>query len=183
VLRPAAILAIALLAAACGRAPNLAPGTRACLGFPADVCARQVAALEREAVPHGGVVAYRIVCAKAPCTAEQGEGTESVVFADGTGRESGFAYAVAMGTPPEAPFGPLPVTPACVGVPAGWCAEQARAGAEMIADWSTIAVITVRCTSTCTASKGDGETRVLLRDGTLDTQGWSYNGEVPPEVP
>jgi hypothetical protein len=180
VLRPAAFLVSVLLVAACRGAPNLAPGTQACVGFPADVCARQVAALGREGMPHGGVVAYRIACTSARCTAEQGEGTESVVFGDGTGRESGFAYAGAMGTPPEATFGPLPVTPACLGVPDGWCAEQARAGAEMIADWSTIATVTVRCTSTCTLTRGDGETSVLLLDGSKQTQGWNYAGEAPP---
>ena len=181
--RPAAVVATVALLAACTGVPNLPAGTRACVGFPADVCARQVAALEREGVDHGGVVAYRIVCTSARCTSEQGEGTESVAFGDGTGREVGFGFAVPVGTPPEATFGPLPVTPACLGVPAGWCAEQARAGAEMIADWSTIATIAVRCTSACTTSKGDGETRVLLRDGTVQTQGWNYDGELPPDMP
>ena len=185
-LRLSAILAtVALLAsacAACGGAPNLPAGTRACVGFPADVCARQVADARargdaprrRRRLPdrlHLGAL-----------HAEQGEGNESVAFADGTGREWRVRLRrCPMGTPPEATLGPLPVTPACLGVPAGWCAEQARAGAEMIADWSTIATITVRCTSTCTTSMGDGETRVLLRDGTVQTQGWSYNGELPPE--
>jgi hypothetical protein len=183
VLRPAAILASVLLLAACAGPPNLPPGTRACVGFPAVVCARQVADLEREGAAHGGVVAYRIVCSSASCTTEQGDGTAAAVFADGTGRELGFGYAAPVGPPPEATFGPLPVTPVCLGVPAGWCAEHARAGAEMIADWSTIATITVRCTRSCSATAGDGETRVLLRDGTAQTQGWSYSGEVPPVAP
>jgi len=183
VLRSAAILASAALLAACAGAPNLPPGTRACVGFPADVCARRVAELEREGATHGGVVAYRIACSSASCTAEQGQGTEAVVFADRTGRELGFGYAVPVGPPPEATFGPLPVTPVCLGVPAGWCAEHARAGVEMIADWSAIATVTVRCTRSCSATAGDGETRVLLLDGTEQTQGWSYNGEVPPVAP
>jgi hypothetical protein len=178
-----AVLGSVLLLAACAGAPDLRPGERTCAGFPADVCARQVAELEREGRAHGGVVAYRVVCTSASCTSARGDGTESVVFADGTGREGGFGYAAAEGMPPEATFRPLPVAPSCLGVPAAWCAEQARAGAEMVSDWSTIATITVRCTGACSPAAGEGETRLVLRDGTARTQGWNYSGEAPPVAP
>ncbi|MFH1474638.1 MAG: hypothetical protein ABIG85_02135 [Chloroflexota bacterium] len=183
-IRSLGFVAMLLLASGiAGCAPSLPPGTRTCLGFPLEVCRRQVAELEREGLAHGGVVAYRIICTSGSCTATQGQGTETVVFADGAGREGGFGYAVPVGTPPEATFGALPVTPSCLGVPADWCAENARTGAEMIPDWATIVSITVRCTSTCTTSRGDGETRVLLLDGSEQTQGWNYNGELPPDGP
>ncbi len=179
----ACLLVVEAGVAACQAAPNLPLGERTCLGFPPDVCRRQVEELELEGAIHGGVVAYRIVCTAPACTAAAGDGSVAVVFADGTGREGGFGYAQPVGTPPERTMGPLPVTPACVGIPAGWCAENARTGAEMIADWSTIAEITVRCSGTCSDTAGTGETRLVLRDGTAQTQGWSYDGEVPPVAP
>jgi hypothetical protein len=185
-IRALGLLAVILVAAAgsAACAPSLPAGTRVCVGFPAEVCQRQVADLEREGMTHGGVVAYRIVCTSGSCTAAQGEGTETVVFADGTGREGGFGYAVPVGTPAPGPSrGPLPVVPACLGVPDGWCREMARTGAETVADWSSIVAITVRCTGSCTTTKGDGETRVRLVDGSEPATGWNYNGEVPPDSP
>jgi hypothetical protein len=167
-----------------GCAPSLPPGTRVCVGFPAEVCQRQVAELEQEGMTHGGVAAYRIVCTSGQCTVERGEGTLTVVFADGSGREGGFGYAVPVGPAPAAPSrGPLPVTPACLGVPEGWCREMVGTGAEGVADWTTIVAITVRCTGACTTTKGDGETRVRLADGSEHSVGWNYNGEVPPTAP
>jgi len=77
----------------------------------------------------------------------------------------------------------LPVAPACLGVPDGWCREMARTGAETVADWSSIAAITVRCTGSCTTTRGDGETRFRLVDGSEQAAGWNYNGEVPPASP
>ena len=179
-----ALLASVLVVAACAGAPDLLPGTRACLGFPAEVCARQVAGLDQEGVVHGGVVAYRIVCTAGPCTAAKGDGTQAVLFADGTGGESGFGYATAVETPGPPPSrAPLPVAPACLGVPPGWCTEQARTGVEGIADWSRVVAITVRCTSTCSLASGDGETRVCLRDVPDESVGWFYCGEFLSDTP
>jgi hypothetical protein len=79
---------MAAIVALAGCAPSLAPGTRACVGFPEEVCQGRVADLEQEGQTHGGVAAYRFVCTSATCTAARGEGTETVVFGDGTGRES-----------------------------------------------------------------------------------------------
>jgi len=170
--------------AVAGCAPSLPPGERTCVGFPAEVCGRQVAELEREAMTHGGLVAYRIVCTSGSCTAAQGEGKETVVFADGSGREGGFGYASPVGPPPVAPSrGPLPVTPTCLGVPDGWCTEMARTGVENVADWSSIMAVVVRCTTSCSPTVGDGETRIRLADGSEQTVGWGYNGEVPPGAP
>jgi hypothetical protein len=165
--------------AACRSAPNLPPGEHTCLGLPVQVCREQVEELEREGMTHGGVVAYRILCAKGPCTVSAGEGTIAVVYADGSGMEGGFGYAVPLGTPPQASRGPLPVMPACVGVPAGPCEEMALAGADEIDDWSTIAAITVRCTSACTPTAGDGQTEVLRVDGTSREVGWTYSSGAP----
>lgn len=165
-------------------APSLPPGTRECVGFPADVCQRQLVELEREGIGHGGVAGYRIVCTSGSCTSSQGEGTETVVFADGTGRDRGFGYAVPIGMPTGQTFGPLPIEPVCLGVPAEWCLEMARTGAENVADWSSIVAITVRCTGSCTTSSGDGETRVRLIDGSEQAiTGWNYNGEIGPDSP
>jgi hypothetical protein len=88
----AAVLALADLA---GCAPSLAPGTRACVGFPAEVCQNQVADLEQEGHSHNGVAGYRIVCSTAHCDATAGEGIAAVVFGDGTRREGGFGYGAA----------------------------------------------------------------------------------------
>jgi hypothetical protein len=185
-IRALGLLAVTLAAAAgsAACAPSLPPGTRVCVGFPAEVCQRQVADLVQEGMTHGGVAAYRIVCTSGSCTAAQGTGTATVVFADGTGRQGGFGYAAAVGTPPPEPSrGLLPVAPACIGVPDGWCREEARTSAEHVADWSSIVAITVHCTSTCTTTKGDGETRVRVVDGSEQATGWNYNGEVPPDPP
>lgn len=160
--------------AACRMGPDLPPGERTCLGFPPDVCLRQVEGLNLEGSTHGGVVAYRILCTAAQCTEAAGEGTVAVVFADGTGREGGFGYAAPVGTPPERRMGPLPVVPVCLGVPADQCEEFARTSADAIADWTTIASITVRCTTTCTDRDGDGQTLLTLSDGTSTTADWGY---------
>lgn len=158
-----------------GCAPSLPPGTRACVGFPAEVCQRHVAELEQEGMTHGGVAAYRIVCTSGQCTVERGEGTLTVVFADGTGREGGFGYAVPVGPPPGGTEPPLTVVPACLGVPRAKCEEFARAGAsDSVPAGQTVASITVRCTKTCTETNGDGETLVTLTDGTTRTSGWQY---------
>ncbi len=179
-----AILVAGVVSVAWGCAPPLAPGTRACVGFPADVCQRQVAEYTREGQAHGGLAAYRIVCTSTTCTTEQGEGTETVVFADGSSRQGGFAYARAIGPPgPPQSAGPLPVAPACLGVPAGRCEELAWTGAEQVVDWSRIVAITVRCTGVCNDEKGDGETHIRLTDGPDQTVGWSYIGKLPPRAP
>ena len=173
VLAAAALIAAGLVAS-CRLAPDLPPGERTCLGLPPEVCLRQVADLEVEGSTPGGVVAYRILCTAAPCTGAAGEGTVAVVFADGTGREGGFGYAAPVGTPPERRTGPLPVVPVCLGVPADQCEEFARTSVEEIADVTTIAAITVRCTTTCTDREGEGQTVLTLADGTTTTHQWNY---------
>ena len=185
--RVALLISIAVLSAglaAC--APSLPPGTRVCVGFPADVCERQLAELEREGALHGGVVGYRILCTSAVCTSAQGDGTQTVAFADGTSQAGDFGYAVPIGTPPTGQvLLPLPVEPICLGVPAEWCREMGRMGADAVADWSSIVAITVRCTDpACTTGKGTGETRVRLSDGSEKVvEGWAYSGEMPPDSP
>jgi hypothetical protein len=173
VIAASALFAAGVLAG-CRMGPALPTGERTCLGFPPDVCRREVEGLDLEGTTHGGVAAYRIVCTAASCTEAAGEGTVAVLFADGTGREGGFGYAAPVGTPPEGTMGPLPVAPACLGVPAGQCDEFARSGAEKVADWSTIRAITVRCTTTCTDRDGAGKTLVTLADGTTTTEDWGY---------
>ncbi len=158
-----------------GGAPNLPSGTRECVGFPAEVCQRQVRELEQEGGIHGGVVAYRIVCRPGICTLAQGEGTQTVVFGDGTGREGGFGYAVPAGTPPDGTLPPLAVTPTCVGVPQSWCEDFARTAAdEAVRGGQSVVAITVRCTTSCTGTNGDVETRVTLGDGTVVTSTAGY---------
>ena len=171
------VLVTAVLVAAC--APALAPGTRDCVGFPPDVCQSRLAEVERDGAAHGGVVAYRIECMSDRCTATQGEGKETVLFGDGTMRQGGFGFAVPAQAPPEEDRGPLPVVPACIGVPAEWCRELARNGAQEVVDWSAIATVTVRCTGSCAPTDGDGETRVRLVGGQEHVMDWSYHGEAP----
>lgn len=169
----AVILALADLA---GCAPSLAPGTRECVGFPAEVCQNHVADLEQEGQSHGGVAGYRFVCTAARCDATAGEGIAAVVFGDGTRREGGFGYA----SPAHAPTAtdpPLTVAPQCLGVPESWCTDFARtAAAEAGRAGGTVAAITVACTSTCTEARGKGETSVTMSDGRVTTSGWEYLG-------
>jgi len=178
--------AVIIAMAAC--APSLAPGTRACVGFPAEVCLTQVADLEQEGMSHGGVTAYRLVCSTGSCTSEGGEGRLTVVFGDGTGREGSFGYATPAGTPPDAQSvtePPLTVTPACLDVPEPWCERSAQAAAsealaseavasEAVSGGKTVVSITVRCTTTCTETTGDAEMRVTLSDGTVLTSSFQY---------
>ncbi len=172
-----AVLAGCVLA---GGAAKLPPGTRECVGFPAEVCQRQVQGLERDGAAHGGVVAYRIVCTSGVCGIDQGEGTQTVVFADGTGGETGFGYAVPAATPPDdgLPDGtpaPLPVTPTCIGVPAAWCEDLARSAVEEAERAGEVVVtITVVCSTTCTDRGGAGETRIGLPDGGVLPNPWEY---------
>lgn len=177
--RLALLAAAGALLAACG-GPLLLPGTRDCIGFPAEVCQREVDEIQDEGTSHGGVAAYRFVCTSGSCTVAGGEGTMTVVFADGTGREGSFGYATPVGTPPDAPSAtepPLTVTPVCMGVPQSWCEESARATASgPVAAGRIVVSITVRCTTTCTETTGDAETRVTLSDGTVVTSGFQYRG-------
>lgn len=181
----AAILALA------GCAPSLAPGTRACVGFPAEVCQTQVADLEQEGMSHGGVTAYRLVCSTGSCTPENGDGRLTVVFGDGTGRDGSFGYATPAGTPPDAPGATEPpdapgateppptVTPVCVDVPQPWCersvqAARAAAASDAASGRATVVSIAVRCTTSCSATTGDTETRVTLSDGTVLVSSLQY---------
>jgi hypothetical protein len=177
--RLALLAAAGALLAACG-GPALLPGTRDCIGFPAEVCQQQVVELQDEGRVHGGVAAYRLVCTSGICTPDGGEGKVTVVFGDGSGREGGFGYAVPLGTPPEAPSAPDPplsVTPLCRDVPQSWCQDFARSAADDAArGGQTVVSITVRCTTTCTATNGDVETRVTLSDGTAVTSVSGYRG-------
>ena len=133
-----------------------APGTRECIGFPAEVCQNQVADLEQEGQSHDGVAGYRFVCSTARCDATAGEGIATVVFGDGTRREGGFGYGAAA----DAPTGtdpPLAVAPQCLGVPESWCADFARTAAtEAVRAGETVAAVTVACRSTCTEAVGKG---------------------------
>jgi hypothetical protein len=98
-----------------------------------------------------------------------------VVFADGTGREGGFGYAVPVGPPHVGTEPPLTVVPVCLGVPRAQCEEFARAAAsDPVSAGLTVESITVRCTKTCTETNGEGESLVTLTDGTTRTSGWSY---------
>lgn len=178
--RLALLAAAGALLAACG-GPSLLAGTRDCIGFPAEVCQRQVDELQDEGKSHGGVAAYRLVCTSGSCTVAGGEGTMTVVFADGTGREGTFGYATPVGTPPgDSPVGtdpPLTVTPLCLGVPESWCQDLARtAAAEAARGGQTVVSITLRCTTTCTETNGDLETRVTLGDGTVVKSDSAYRG-------
>jgi hypothetical protein len=178
------IVTLALAAAAilvlAGCAPYLPPGTRACDGFPTEVCQNQVADLDQEGMIHGGVAAYRLECTAGSCTAERGEGMLTVVFNDGTGRAGSFGYATPEGTPPGGPSAteaPLIVAPVCTGVPQSWCQDFARkAAADATRAGPEAVSITVRCTTTCTGTNGDVETRVTRSDGTVVTSIWGYRG-------
>jgi hypothetical protein len=174
--------AVVILALA-GCSPSLVPGTRACVGFPAEVCRTQVADLEQEGTSHGGVAAYRLVCSTGSRTSEGGEGRVTVVFGDGTGRGGSFGYATPAATPPDAQIAtepPLTVTPACLDVPEPWCERSAQAAAsegvasEAVSGGKTVVSITVRCTTTCTETTGDAEMRVTLSDGTVLTSSFQY---------
>jgi hypothetical protein len=104
----------------------------------------------------------------------------TVVFNDGTGREGSFGYATPVGTPPggsSATEAPLSVAPVCTGVPQSRCQDFARTAAADAAPGGQEAVsITVRCTTTCTGTNGDVETRVTRSDGTVVTSIWGYRG-------
>ena len=176
----AAVLALAGLA---GCAPSLAPGTRECVGFPAEVCQNQVADLEQEGQGHGGVAGYRFVCTTARCDAAAGEGIATVVFGDGTRREGGFGYGAAADAP-TVTDPPLTVAPQCLGVPESWCTDFARtAAAEAVRAGENVAAIAVACTSTCTDTAGKGETRVTMADGRVIQSGWEYLGSGPADGP
>jgi hypothetical protein len=159
-----------------GCAPSLAPGTRDCVGFPVEVCQSRVADLEQEGQAHGGVAAYRMVCTAATCSAASGEGTETVVFGDGTGRDGGFGYATAADAP-TITDPPLTVAPQCLGVPETWCADLGKsAAADATRDGGSVAAVTVACASTCTETGGKGTTSVTLSDGRVIRSGWEYLG-------
>lgn len=169
---------LAGLLALAGCAPSIAPGTRECTGFPADVCQNRTADLEEEGQTHGGVAGYRIVCTAATCNAASGEGIEAVVFRDGTRREGAFGYASAVDVPPAAgapTFTPPTVAPQCLGLPASWCTDLASSAAdEAVRTGGTAVSVTVTCTSTCTESGGKGTTSVTLSDGRVIQSDWGY---------
>jgi hypothetical protein len=160
--------ALAITVALAGCAPSLAPGTRECLGFPAEVCQGRVADLEEEGQAHRGVVAYHMICTAATCTAASGEGREAVVFGDGTGREGGFGYATPVDPPPGAAAPTL-------GVPASWCMDVAASAAtEAVREGGSVVSVTVACTSPCTETAGTGNTSVTLSDGRVIRSSWEY---------
>jgi hypothetical protein len=178
--RLALVAAACTLLAACG-GPWLLPGTRDCIGFPAEVCQRQVDEIQEEGRSHGGVAAYRFVCTSGSCTVAGGQGMMTVVFADGTGREGSFGYATPVATPtadgPVVTELPLTATPQCLAAPESRCQEFARAAAtEAARGGQRVVSITVRCTTTCTITNGDLETRLTLGDGTVVKSVYPYRG-------
>jgi hypothetical protein len=165
-----------------GRAssPPLSPGTRECLGFPAEKCDEWVATLEQEATTHGGLSAYRLVCTSAVCTFQEGKGIRTVVYADGKVDDSNFGYTVPR-EPPSSPGRtepPLTLAPTCIDVPQSWCDEFARQlVARDVGEGQAVASVTVECIATCTAQNGDASVRIVLADGTvLASDGFSYRG-------
>jgi hypothetical protein len=176
-----AFLSVAALALV-GRAsaPPLSPGTRECIGFPAEKCDEWVAALEQQAATYGGLSAYRLVCTSGSCTSQEGKGIRTVVFADGKVQDSGFGYAV-PGEPPSSPGHtepPLTVTPTCINVQQFWCGEFARSAlSQGASEGEAVASITVECSATCTETNGDARVLITLTGGrTLVADGYSYRG-------
>jgi hypothetical protein len=174
--------AVAGLIVALGLAADLAacseravpPGAAgfSCLGVPTAKCQELLA----DAQQSGPVAAMQIRCDAASCTTDSGSAAIIVVRANGGREEYGSAWSNAVGPAPD-PVPTPPVTPVCLGVPQAWCDEMARNAMMNLGgrDPSEVASVMVRCRTACSSVKGDGDTTVTFRDGSVVSQnGWGY---------
>ena len=124
------------------------------------------------------IVSLLVRCS-AVCTAAEGQGTVSVVLADGRRMESGFGWSSA-GPGPQGPMPaedpPLPVVPLCRGVPVETCSDMARSAMFEVGDArGQVVAIVVTCTAPpCGPARGEGTTEVTFADGTGTSSQWLY---------
>jgi hypothetical protein len=171
--RPVLALVVAAGLAACGGGTT-APtgGAFACVGVPPAKCQELLA----DAQHSGAVAAMQIRCDTTACTMDSGSVAVIVVRANGAREEYGSAWSNAVG-PAPVPVPTPPVKPACLGVPQEWCDEMARNAIANLGerDVSEVVNILVRCRGVCTATKGEGDTTITFRDGSvLGSNGWGY---------
>lgn len=183
-----ALLALFVCLAACApRQPDPGPAGSGdlgvdCVAVPAATCDEIAAGVEPH-VSGARAVAIRIACtAPTGCSAASGTASVDVAYEDGTRSSTGQAWQDAEASggviAPE-PGGPgLPVRPVCVGIDPATCAERA---AEMIdhgAGAPAIRSILVKCTTTCTPTRGEGTVTITYADGSTTNGGFGYEGVV-----
>lgn len=190
-IRIAFLLLFAVLAtAACGVArtgfgPAPVSGER-CVGVPERVCRQMVADFRTEIVAGAGVlVGIQIVCTTT-CTEANGDVNVVRTHANGQTFEGTVGWASPEGPAPGEPGVPAPIViptppalPACIGLPTFWCDQQVQNTMSNLngADPASITQALIRCTGGCTDAKGDGDSVVILRDGTRIESSWSYRSE------
>jgi hypothetical protein len=184
---------VALSAAASCSSIQGSEASQSCDGLPRSKCVAMVEQAEADAPAGSGGVAGMWIRCTTVCTEEAGEADYEIAYVNGL-RNSGHegwrtaGPAPGAGRPPRGAVDPipLPVRPVCLGVPPGWCEEQAVAGLDAVvddpaADAAPISIV-VRCTGgACTETQGDGVT-IVSRAGRADVEvGWSYNGALPSD--
>jgi hypothetical protein len=165
--------------------PEIATGTRACIGMPQASCERAFEEADVQARDRGTVVVAIVVRCTTICSEASGEAERTVRYADGISEQSGFGWMSAGPAPGGQPIEPapepepsLPVAPTCVDLDPEMCLVRALESAGTLEPGSGEAVsIVVRCTpGPCTPTNGDGETTITFADGQVTTVGWSYRG-------
>lgn len=176
--RAIAVVLMAVVAAACGSAPEsptpIGIGPIDCQGVPAQQC--QEAVDQARGVSRAMLVQVLVRCSAPPCTDQAGQIQVQAQYADGstTGWSSAWAGAVPAGPDQGAPAGQLPVRPVCLGVAEAMCLDMAMSAAGELPPDPAVRSISVRCTAVCTPTKGEGTTTVVLANGTTVLSNWGY---------
>ena len=173
------VAAVVLLVGACdssgGSASTSSEPTVACIGVPQAPCDQAVASLEGSfGAP---VVQITVACTVAACTPTEGQVNIDMLLADGRRELSGYGYGSAQPQPVQVVPPVLTVAPICLGVPFVMCKDMAESSIQDGVPGAArppIARITVRCTGSCTPTKGEGQTRIDYVDGTNSTSSWGY---------
>jgi hypothetical protein len=160
--------------------PEIAPGTRACVGLPQATCARAFEEAEALARERGTVVVGIVLRCTTVCTDASGEAEQSVTYADGSSEQGGFGWQATdpapVGEPPR-PEPSLPVAPTCIGLDVATCEARALDSIGTDQGLAEIVAIVVRCSpGPCTPADGEGDTTITYADGAALTSHWTYSG-------
>jgi hypothetical protein len=185
------ILLAVVVVAACGAdGPSEAAALEPivdCAGVPAERCQSAVVEAMAEPGNRPHVRAITVRCTAPSCTIQEGQMAVTVLLDDGSQITSGSGWAAAAPGAPvrgEGPEVPLPVKPACIGVPPKACEQFAKASLDGLGarPVDTIVSIVVRCAAgvPCVETRGSGSTDLTFRDGTRQTSDWVYEGAISP---
>ncbi len=183
-----ALAAVVVLgcAAVGGPAPTLQPAPIVdCLATDAQTCASALSDARANAPAGTAPFRVRVTCSQPICLPGAGVAQVDVWYTDGSVDSYEMAWTDGPGAAPppgEVPAEPveepiLAIDPVCRGVEIGRCREMAKSIIVPVGQTGRVVSVVVTCTvARCTATDGQGTTRVAFEDGTIREADWAYAG-------